>query len=65
VSPVADKGIRVTVTDLETGESQSAEITDNYVLICAGSAYRSGVQVFPKAGTHVVTIKGVGGESRG
>ena len=53
------KGIRVTVTDLETGESDSAEIMDDYVLITAGSAKRTALQVYPKSGTHVITVKGV------
>ena len=51
------KGIRVTVTDLETGESDSTEIWDNYVLICAGSCYQAGVQASAN-GTHVLTVKG-------
>ena len=41
---VGGRGIRVTATDLETGESQSAVIDDNYALICAGNCYQGGIQ---------------------
>lgn len=53
------KGIRVTITDLATGDSQSADIMDDYVLITAGTARQTAVQVYPKSGTHVLTVKGV------
>ena len=53
---VGGKGIRVTVTDLETGESQSAVIENNYVLICAGDRYQSGIQ-YHANGTTVLTVK--------
>jgi hypothetical protein len=51
-------GIRVVITDLDTGETETAEIMDDYLLITAGSAYRSGYTVYGN-GTHVVTVKGV------
>jgi hypothetical protein len=54
--PTSSRGIRVTVTDLDTGESDSKVIWDDYVLICAGSCYRHAVQAY--GATHVVTIKG-------
>lgn len=56
---VSEKQIRVTVTDLLTGESETAEVGDNYILVCAGSAYRDGIQIYPTKGTHVITVKGV------
>jgi hypothetical protein len=59
-----DPGIRVTVTDLATGEEQIQEIRDDYVVVCAGSCYLAHTQIFPKSGTHQLTIKGRdGGES--
>ena len=48
---------RVTAEDVETGEKETVEITDNYVLIREGSAYISSV-VRHANGTHVITIKG-------
>ena len=53
------KQIRVTVEDLESGDKETVEISDDYVLICAGSAYQDGVQAYPTKGTHVITIKGL------
>lgn len=53
-----DKQIRVTVEDLLTGDKQSVEIADDYVLICAGSAYVDSTQMYPTKGTHVLTVKG-------
>jgi hypothetical protein len=50
--------IRVTVTDEQTGDHDSAVITDTYVLTCAGSCYRAGVTAHAN-GTHVITVKGV------
>lgn len=52
-----DKGIRVTCTDLATGESESQEIWNDYLIITAGNRYVSGVQWYPGKGTAVVTIK--------
>ncbi len=49
-------GTRVTATDLSTGESESIEITDNYVVIVDGDRYVSGAQIYAN-GTSVVTIK--------
>lgn len=51
-------GIRVTVEDLITGETQSREIRDDYVLVVAGSCYVEKTMAYPGTGTHVVTIKG-------
>lgn len=60
--PSLTKGIKVTVEDLETGETESAVIWDDYLLITAGSCHRTSVQSYPKSGTHVVTVKGIGGK---
>lgn len=58
------KGVRITVEDLETGETESTVLDDdNYVLITAGACRRTSVQAYPKSGTHVITIKGVRGRS--
>ena len=53
---VGGKGVRVTATDLETGESESVVIDNDYVLICAGDRYQSGVQRHAN-GTTVLTVK--------
>ena len=50
-------GIRVTVTDLETGESETAEVTDDYIIVTAGRCYVAGAQHYPGKGTTVLTIK--------
>lgn len=49
--------IRVTATDLDTLESSTIEITDDYVLICAGTCYREYVEDHFD-GTHIITVKG-------
>jgi hypothetical protein len=53
-----DPGIRVTVEDLATGERESQEIRDDYVIVCAGSCYVSHVHDYPTKGTQILTIKG-------
>ena len=50
--------IRVTATDAETGETSSAEVMDDYVLITTGSCHVSDCQDYPTKGTRVITIKG-------
>jgi len=50
-------GVKVTVTDPETGDSESTVIEDDYVLTCAGSCYLAHSQVYAN-GTHILTIKG-------
>lgn len=50
------KGIRVTVKDLETGEEESQEIVDNYILITAGNRYLAHTNMFAN-GTAVLTVK--------
>lgn len=51
------KQIRVEVTDLKTGEKESSEISDDYVIITAGTCEVSNFQVYAN-GTHVLTVKG-------
>lgn len=52
--------LTVTVHD-DSGE-QPDEVMhvmdDDYLLICTGGCYQDGLQVYPKVGTHVITIKG-------
>lgn len=50
------KGIRVTVEDLETGETASREFMDDYALICAGNVFLDST-VTHANGTHVLTVK--------
>lgn len=51
------KGIRVTATDLETGETSTTEIQDDYVLITTGNCHLDHVQAHG-SGTHVLTVRG-------
>lgn len=60
-SPEED-AIRVTCTDLKTGDSEAQDMWDDYCLITAGSAEMTDVQVYRKSDgtvTHVITVKGV------
>lgn len=50
--------IEVTVRDTETGETNTATIENNYVLITAGTCYRSHISAYAN-GTNVVTVKGI------
>lgn len=50
--------IRVTVEDLATGDTESTEIADDYILIAAGSCYLAHVNDYPMKGTAVLTVKG-------
>ena len=49
-------GTKVTCTDVETGESESAVITNDYIVICDGDRYLDHVQQHAN-GTVVLTIK--------
>ncbi len=52
--------IKVTVSDPTTGEVLGEQVvTDDYVLVCAGSAQLTHTAAHPKTGVHVLTIKGV------
>jgi hypothetical protein len=53
------EGIRVTVVDLGTGATETIEVPlHEYLLLTTGNCHVSATQVYPKKGTHVVTIKG-------
>jgi hypothetical protein len=54
-----DVTTRVTAVDAETGESETDEITDNYVLIREGTCRVTNIQRHAN-GTHVITVKGCG-----
>lgn len=43
-------GIRVTVTDLDNGDTETAEIENDYILICDGNRYLADVQVAKNTG---------------
>lgn len=49
-------GTRVTATNLATGESQTVELRDDYVVVCDGDRYVDGMQIYGN-GTVVVTLK--------
>lgn len=55
--------IEVTVRDIESGETETATITDDYILIVAGSCWLDGIQDYPTKGTRVLTVKGRGGRT--
>lgn len=55
------EGVRVTVTDLATGETETHELWNDYVLVAAGSCELTNTQLYPTSGTHVLTVKGVNG----
>jgi hypothetical protein len=55
--PSSEHGIRVTATDLDTGDEESIVIWDDYNIVVAGSCYIAHAQVSAN-GTHVLTIKG-------
>ncbi len=59
-SPVT---VKVTVEDPETGETISRTITDDYVVITAGSCYLDGTAWYAN-GTRVLTVKGAKGGAR-
>lgn len=50
--------VKVTVTDPTTGEVLGEQTIDNdYIVVCAGTRYVSGTQLYPGKGTAVITIK--------
>lgn len=53
----SEPGVRVTVTDLATGESESKEIMDDFIVVCVGNRYIANQQFYPVKGTVVLTIK--------
>lgn len=53
------KGVRVTVLDHATGQTETKEIPPGeYLIICTAPCDVAHTQVYPKSGTHVLTIKG-------
>jgi len=51
--------LTVTVVDNVDGSSQTAEVLDDdYFILTTGSCYVHYTQVYPKTGTHILTIKG-------
>lgn len=54
---MASTPIRVTIEDPETGDRETVELMDDYLIIQAGTCFVSGTQVYAN-GTHVITVKG-------
>jgi len=51
--------LRVTCTDLVTGESETTEIPPGeYLLLTTEPCFLASTQAYPAKGTHVITIKG-------
>lgn len=55
-------GTEVTSRDLDAGQSQTVTIKDDYVLVTDGDCTVTGVQSYPESGTHVITVRNVGGK---
>jgi len=55
-------GTKVTAEDIDNGESVSRVIKDDYSLVTDGDCFVSSIQIYPKAGTHIITIKNAGGK---
>lgn len=53
--------IRVTVLDTESGETNTEEVENDYVLVTAGTCHLEHTNVYPTKGTVVLTIKGIKG----
>lgn len=49
-------GTRITCTDVDTGESESRTIVNDFCLVCDGDRYVDGVAKYAN-GTTVITIK--------
>jgi hypothetical protein len=60
----AGSGTRVTAQDIGTGDAESRVIKDDYSLVTDGDCYVHGVVAY-RNGTHVITVKNVGGERPG
>jgi hypothetical protein len=53
--------LRVTVIDLESGESETRDVAaGDYLLTTADPCYVAHIQTFPRSGTHILTVKGWG-----
>lgn len=55
-------GTEVTSRDLDSGDSQSVTIKDDYTLVTDGDCVVSHIAAYARAGTHVITIRNVGGK---
>jgi hypothetical protein len=57
-------GTRVTTESLDDGDDgrESRVIKDDYNLVTDGDCFVAGIQTYPKTGTHVITVKNVGGK---
>lgn len=49
--------IRVTIEDLATGETETVEVKDDYLIVAAGTCNVEHVQSYAN-GTHILTVKG-------
>jgi hypothetical protein len=51
--------IRVTVTDLATGQSETRDVPEgDYLILTTGTCHVASVQDYPAKGTQVLTVKG-------
>lgn len=58
---MAEHQFRVTVEDLTEGTKHVREFAPgDYILIPFGPCHRHGVQIYPRSGTHVITVKDYG-----
>lgn len=53
--------IEVTVRDTVTGESETATIDNDYVIVTAGTCFIAHINDYPTKGTRVITVKGRNG----
>lgn len=51
--------LKVTLVDVETGQTEEATVVDgDYLFLAASPCYLDGVQAYPLARTQVLTVKG-------
>lgn len=51
--------LRITVEDLETGETESREIpAGEYFILCTSPCHVAHTNSYPGKGTHIITVKG-------
>jgi hypothetical protein len=59
-------GTRVTAENLDDDEERVTRVVkDDYSLTTDGDCYVAGIQVYPGTGTHVITVRNVGGKRSG
>lgn len=51
-----EAGIRIDITDLATGQTESRVIWNDFTIVCAGDRYLDNVQAYG-TGTQVLTVK--------